>query len=145
MKNILSRKHIKNFAFIDRQNLHLGTREENWSIDFRRFRVYLKDKYKVEEAYYFIGYMEGGLCNQSMYNNIQRAGFILVFKNHASEMVTHKKGNVDSDIIFQVTKDLVDRKEEFDKVILVSGDGDYNKLVDYLITKNKFEKNNFPK
>lgn len=37
------------------------------------------------------------------------------------------------------------RKEDFDKVILVSGDGDYKQLVDFLIEENKFEKLLFPK
>lgn len=35
-------------------------------------------------------------------------------------------------------------KEKFDKVIIVSGDGDYKMLVDFLIEQNKFEKILFP-
>lgn len=54
-------------------------------------------------------------------------------------MLSHKKGNVDTDIVFSVMRKLADR-EKFDKVILVSGDGDYWRMVDYLIKKNKFEK-----
>ena len=46
-----------NYAFIDSQNLNLGIREQGWKIDFKRFRVYLKEKYGVEKAYLFIGYM----------------------------------------------------------------------------------------
>ena len=38
-----------NIALIDGQNLHLGTRENNWSIDQKRFRVYLSEKYKISE------------------------------------------------------------------------------------------------
>jgi uncharacterized LabA/DUF88 family protein len=58
-------------------------------------------------------------------------------------MVGKKKGNVDSDIIFHIMKKLV-RQEKFNKVILVSGDGDYKLLVDFLIEENKFEKILFP-
>jgi uncharacterized LabA/DUF88 family protein len=36
-------------------------------------------------------------------------------------------------------KKLVER-EKFDKIVLVSGDGDYWRMVDYLISKNKFAK-----
>lgn len=54
-----------------------------------------------------------------------------------------KKGNVDSDIVFGVMKKLADN-EPFDKVYIVSGDGDYKKLVDYLIRKQKFGKMLFP-
>ena len=45
---------MKNIAFIDAQNLYLGTQSDAWNIDFQRFRVYLKDKFQVEEAYFFL-------------------------------------------------------------------------------------------
>jgi hypothetical protein len=35
-------------------------------------------------------------------------------------------------------------KEKFDKVVLVSGDGDYKMLIDFLIKENKLEKILFP-
>ncbi len=40
-------------------------------------------------------------------------------------------------------KNLLDNKD-FSKIILVSGDGDYRKLIDFLILKNKFAKILFP-
>ena len=33
-----------NLAFIDGQNLHLGTTENNWKINHLKLRTYLKDK-----------------------------------------------------------------------------------------------------
>ena len=35
-------------------------------------------------------------------------------------------------------------EEKFEKIVLVSGDGDYKKTVDYLIEKGKFAKILFP-
>jgi len=131
---------MKNIAFIDGQNLFLGTAEENWSIDFKRFRVYLRDKFKVEEAYYFFGYLSEE--QQDLYSMLQKAGFIVVFKEHTKSLMGKKKGNVDTDIVFEIMKFLIE--EDFDKILLISGDGDYKKVVDYLITKNKFEKILFP-
>ncbi|MCK5461351.1 NYN domain-containing protein [Candidatus Gracilibacteria bacterium] len=134
---------IKNIAFIDGQNLYMGTlsSEIPWKIDFLRFRVYLREKYKVEKAYYYIGYMKEE--NQSLYEKLQEVGFVLVFRKHNAEMEGQKKGNVDSDIIFNVMKKLY-KKENFDKIILVSGDGDYRMMVDFLIEENRFEKILFP-
>ena len=54
-----------------------------------------------------------------------------------------KKGNVDTDLVFGVMKILLERKD-FTKILLVSGDGDYKKLVDYLVKKNLFKKLLFP-
>lgn len=36
------------------------------------------------------------------------------------------------------------KREHFGNIILVSGDGDYKQLVDFLIEENKFEKVLFP-
>lgn len=130
-----------NIAFIDGQNLHLGTKEEGWKVDVTKFRVYLKEKYKVKEAYYFLGYVSEE--QEELYNKLQKAGFIIIFKEHHFSSVGKKKGNVDSDIIFEMMKNLIDRND-FQKIVLVSGDGDYKKVVDYLIKKDKFEKILFP-
>ena len=58
-------------------------------------------------------------------------------------MLGKKKGNVDSDIIFSIMKRLY-TKEDFDKIVLISGDGDYKMLVDFLIAEERFEKILFP-
>lgn len=132
----------KNYAFIDGQNLYLGTRECGFSIDHKKFRTYLRAKYNVEEAYYFLGFVSDE--QQELYSHLQKAGFILVFREHSSVMAGKKKGNVDTDIVFEVMKNLHENAGEFDNIVLVSGDGDYVKLVDYLIKKNKFSKILFP-
>ena len=54
-------------------------------------------------------------------------------------MIGKKKGNVDTDIVFTVMSKIAD-KEKFNNVVLVSGDGDYCKMVKYLINNNRFEK-----
>ena len=133
-----------NLAFIDGQNLYMGTAKSAahpWRIDLQRFRVYLRQKYNVSDAFYFLGYVQEE--NQDLYEEIQKAGFVLIFRAHNPAMMGKKKGNVDSDIIFHVMKKMY-KRESFDKVILVSGDGDYKILVDFLIEENKFGKILFP-
>jgi uncharacterized LabA/DUF88 family protein len=134
---------MSNMAFIDGQNLHLSTvKSDNpWRIDLVRFGIYLRSKYCVERAYYFIGYRDD--LYKDLYEKVERAGYILVFKEHNPMMFSRKKGNVDSDIIFHSMKKLY-KKENFDKIVLVSGDGDYKPLVDFLIEENKFCKILFP-
>jgi uncharacterized LabA/DUF88 family protein len=134
-----------NIAYIDGQNLHMGTRKSEpfWKVDLTRFRVYLTQKYNVEKAYYYLGFVQEGEGVQDLYEKIQSAGFILVFRQHNSAMLGTKKGNVDSDIIFSVMKRIY-KNEQFDKVILVSGDGDYKMLIDFLIEENRLEKILFP-
>ncbi len=130
-----------NLAFIDGQNLHLGTSSNGWKIDHKKFRTYLRDKYQVVEAYYFLGVVTEE--QQTLYGNLQRAGFIVCFREHSAGLAGKKKGNVDTEIVFDIMKLLIERKD-FNKILLVSGDGDYKKLVDYLVKKNVFKKLLFP-
>lgn len=107
-----------NIAFIDWQNLHLWTTSENWKIDFKKFRIYLKDKFKVNEAYIFLCFVDDE--NQRMYRKIQKAWFMLEFREHNTNMKWVKKWNVDVDIVFEVMYRLLE-ENDFDKIVLVTG------------------------
>lgn len=130
-----------NVAFVDGQNLHLGTKIKGWTVNHARLRTYLLNKYHVTEAYYFLGFVSGD--EQDLYDKLQKAGFILSFREHSAALKGNKKGNVDCDIIFGVMKKLAEN-EPFDKAFIISGDGDYKRLVDYLVKKGKFGKMLFP-
>ena len=134
----------KNIAFIDGQNLYMAISKRKvspWDVDLARFRIYLEQKYHATKAYYFLGFVQAE--NNDLYEEIQKAGFLLLFREHNPAMLGTKKGNVDSDIIFNVMKKLY-KKEDFEKVVLVSGDGDYKRMVDFLIEEKRFEKILFP-
>lgn len=133
----MTEKLLRNQAFVDGQNLYMDVTEKGWKIDLFKFRVYLRDQYGVKDAYYFLGVFDED--NKKLYDFIQRAGFILVFREHKKDMAGRKKGNVDTDIVFTIMAKIAER-EKFDRVILISGDGDYYKMVDYLIKKRRFGK-----
>ncbi|MCL5666162.1 MAG: NYN domain-containing protein [Patescibacteria group bacterium] len=123
----------KNFAFIDSQNLNLAIKTQGWNLDFKRFRIYLKEKYGVSEAYLFIGFMAG---NQQLYTNLQQAGYIVIFKptleiKKGNEVVV--KGNVDAELVLHA----MIQYNNYDKAVIVTGDGDFYCLVDYLNKQNK--------
>ncbi len=121
-----------NFAFIDGQNVYLGIRALGWSIDWRRFRIHLKEHYGVTQAYYFIGYLPE---NAGLYRNLQRYGYIVVHKP-----VTYRdgkpKGNVDAELVLQAMIDF----REYEKAVLVTSDGDFSCLVRYLAEQGKLER-----
>ena len=87
-------KPVKNYAFIDSQNLNLGVRSQGWRVDYKKFRLFLKNKFNVDQAFMFIGMIP---TNQSLYTELQSAGFILVFKPTIQYFENGKKtakGNV---------------------------------------------------
>jgi len=122
----------KNYAFIDSQNVNLGIRAQGWKLDFKRFRIYLRDKYGVEKAYLFIGYVSG---NETLYATLQDAGFTCIFKPTLQYKDGTTKGNCDAELVLWSMIDF----NEYNKAVIVTGDGDFHCLVDYLIKKNKLE------
>lgn len=119
-----------NYAFIDSQNLYCGIKRMGWKLDWSRFRIYLQDKYHIATAYLFIGYIPQ---NASLYAELQRAGFVLVFKPVLYDALGRAKGNVDADLVLQA----ILRYPEYDQAVIVSGDGDYYALVQHLYESNK--------
>lgn len=134
-------KKEENIAFIDAQNLHLWTNSENWKIDFKKFRIYLKDKFNITEAYFFLWFLDE--TQQDLYKKVQKAWFIIEFREHSSHLKWKKKWNVDVDIVFEIMKRIIEEKD-FDKIVLVTWDWDYIKLINYLIWKNLLKKILFP-
>ncbi len=144
------------YAFIDSQNLNLGVQRMGWKLDWRKFRKYLSDKYNVTHAYMFIGYMSE---NEQMYEYMHELGFLVVLKptvdvkvvHHDVKVVHHPnpelsapeqakeakhaedqkpiiKGNVDAELVLYAMKELAN----YDKAVIVSGDGDFFSLIEYL-------------
>ncbi len=130
---------MRNIAYIDNQNLYMATKhaEDPWMIDMQRFRVYLEQKYGVVEAYLFMGSFDESM--KDMYELFQRFGYILVWRSHGLAMKGAKKGNVDTDVVFQMMRDSYER-DDIDRIVLVSGDGDYWRTVDHLCKKEKLER-----
>ena len=122
-----------NYAFIDSQNLNLGVNSQGWKLDFARFRVYLKDKYKVEKAFLFIGYIPK---NDKLYKSLIGAGYILVYKPAVKDSYGKQKGNVDAELVLHTMIEL----NIFDKAVIISGDGDFYCLIEYLESKKKLLK-----
>ncbi len=129
----IGEKKETRYAFIDSQNLNLGVKSQGWKLDFFRFRIYLKDKYHVEKAFLFMGFIHG---NEKLYSFLEKAGYIIIFKP-ILEIRKNKqlniKGNVDAELVLHTMIEY----PNYDKAVIVSGDGDFHCLVEYLEQKNK--------
>lgn len=129
----MKKKLFLNYAFIDSQNVNLGIKDLGWALDWKKFRVYLKEKYGVETAYMFVGYMEE---NQDLYQSLQKSGYILIFKEILINKDGFVKGNCDAELVLQAMIDY----EKYKKAVIVSGDGDFACLVRHLRKKSKLAK-----
>lgn len=127
------RLKANNFAFIDGANLHNGVKELGWNLDYKRFRIWLKDKYSITRAYIFIGLIPK---NKELYTFLQEAGFTLIFKEITCDGEGRAKGNCDADLVLKAVVDYY--KKQFDKAVIVTSDGDYAGLVNFLKNKGVF-------
>ena len=126
------KKKNNNYAFIDGQNLNLGIQSLGWKLDYKKFRIYLKEKYKVSKACLFLGYIP---TNQDLYSSLQKDGYILIFKPTWPNKNGEIKGNVDADLVLQVMLDY----EKYNQAIIVTSDGDFYSLVKHLYKNNKLK------
>jgi uncharacterized LabA/DUF88 family protein len=126
-------RHRNNYAYIDGYNMHLSAINLGWEIDYEKLRKYLADKYRVVTAYYFIGYLAQ---YENLYSSLTRKGYTLIFKEVSRYDDSRVKANVDAELVLQAMLDILD----YDKAVIVTGDGDFACLVKYLLDQVKLER-----
>lgn len=135
---------MKVYAFIDSQNLNLGTSKDirkgrkliykGWKLDFKKFRKYLSDKFRVQKAFLFIGFIKQ---NDNLYRRLKSYGYDLVFKPTVKDSFGKVKGNIDAELVLHAAKIQYDK---YDKAVIVSGDGDFYCLHEFLVKNKKLLK-----
>jgi len=125
-----TRNKSNNYAFIDGENLYKSIRRQGWKLNYYKFRIYLKEKYLVSRAFLFIGYIKE---KKILYKSLEKSGFELVYKPTIKKSNSEMKGNVDAELVLKTMIEL----NNFDKAIIITGDGDFCCLVKHLIEIKK--------
>ncbi len=123
-----------NIAHIDNTNLHKGVEAEGFYIDYKKLRTYLREKQSVQIAYIFIGYVPG---NEERYRKFQELGYTLIFKPTLPDSNGKIKGNCDAELVLQATRDYFET--EYEKAVLITSDGDFGCLIQFLQERNKLQ------
>lgn len=112
--------------YIDGNNLYRSAKELGFEIDYKKFRGWLRQKFNPASVYIFIGLIPERV---KFYEHLQSCGYILIFKQTIS--VGEKiKGNCDAELVLKSVSDFY--TENFDSCILITGDGDFGCLVEFL-------------
>ena len=122
---------MSNIAYIDGANLHKGSLELGWKLDYRRFRVWLTEKYSISTALIFIGKIPE---YEDIYKNLEDAGFSLSFKKVQKGIGGRIKGNCDGELIVAAMSDFYEK--HLSRSILVTSDGDFACLAGFLHSRN---------
>ena len=136
------RNREKNYVFIDSQNLNLAIRDCGWKLDFQKLFIYLKHKYRVSKVYLFIGYLKK---NKALYDKLKEIGYTIIFKptleyNNCNKEKIKIKGNVDAELVLHCMLEY----QNFDRAIIISGDGDFYCLIEQLQKDQKLLKVGIP-
>ena len=124
----------KNFAYIDGANLHKGIAELGWQLDYKKFRVWLREKYSVDKAYIFLGFIA---INTNLYRDLQNWGYTVIFKPTIPNGYGELKGNCDAEMVLQAVSDMYE--QNYDHAMLITGDGDFACLVRFLNERKKLK------
>jgi uncharacterized LabA/DUF88 family protein len=112
--------------YIDGNNLYRAAKKLGFSIDYKKFRGWLNQKYSPVNVYLFIGLLPTQI---TFYEYLRECGFILIFKQTISVNGV-VKGNCDAELVLKTVSDFYTKA--FTSCILVTGDGDFGCLVEFL-------------
>jgi len=127
-QKINSNKDNNNYVYIDAQNLYIQIQNLGWKIDYKKFYVYLTEKYQAKKIYYFIGFLSE---NEKLYEFLKNIWYIIIHRE-----VVAGKWNVDAEMIFQIMKDI----SVFDSATLITSDWDFSVVIQELLSRNKLQK-----
>lgn len=127
----------KIYAFIDSQNLNLSVLDQGWKLDFTKLYQFLINEYKVEKIYLFLGRLKE---KQALYDYLGEIGYNIIFKPVLKGKNGLIKGNVDAELVLHT----MIKYNYFNAAIIISGDGDFYCLIEYLKEKQKLFKIGIP-
>ena len=143
--------------FIDASNYHYSLKKAGWQINYRKFVDYFKNMYNVIKIYYYEGipsekqyrdknpgstrkdFLDYKKRKIKYFKTLKEFGITVRTKTinriyDNTEGIYKYKCNFDVELTIDALNDI----ENFDEIILCSGDGDFTKLIKYL--KGKFKK-----
>ena len=126
----------KNFAFIDATNIIYGASDSGWRMDFKKLYRYLKDRFNVSRILYFAGRDKDNLKQLKFYKKLESFGYELYLVPVKVFRDGRKKADVDSRMTFEMML----HKDQYRKTIVMTGDGDFFWILEYLIKIGKIVK-----
>jgi len=117
--------------FVDIQNVYYGAMDNfKGKIDFRKLTesIVKGRKLVVSNAYL----VKGDNDNSNFVTFMKQLGYSIISKDLKKRSDGSAKGNLDIEMVI----DIITEKDRLDTVVLVSGDGDFVALVEYLKSQN---------
>lgn len=138
-------------VFIDGENFLYGIKSikehyTDFNFDFKKYITFITKKKKLIDIYYFIAPLKQNITpvlykkQQKLLSRLRKEGIIVILckrtkRDNGDGTQCHRIKEDDIRLALQMQKDAYDNK--FDVALLVSGDGDFVPLPEYLNEKGK--------
>jgi uncharacterized LabA/DUF88 family protein len=115
-------------VFVDVQNIYYTCRQSyGKNFDYNMFWAKVSERFDIECAFAYAIYR--GDDKQSQFQNILRA---IGFEVKLKQFIQRKDGSAKGDWDVGITIDMLEHGQHLDRVILLSGDGDFALLLGHL-------------
>ena len=136
MQEIINKSKIK--VYIDGANIFYAQKKMGWSLDWKKIKKYLSEKYEVIEFKYYQGLKKGDNSVVSYLKYLDHLGFVTMTKpvkiikinnNHPMSKLHNYKEIYKCNFDVEITADMIFDRQNVDECILFSGDSDFDYVV----------------
>ena len=127
------------WVFIDAANIIYSQKTLGWKVDYEKLIKYFKDNCNLGKIIYYTAYDPDNQKQKRFLDKLEIIGIKvrkkplkLISETNADEEYI-KKGNLD----VELTIDVIEDKDKYNTIILMSGDSDFAELIKHLRKYNK--------
>lgn len=127
-------------VFIDASNVYFSQKKLKWRVDFRKLLDYLLSEVDLRAVYYYTARDLSFVKQTKFLNWLEMIGYVVrskkvkFIKDNQGQKEGFHKGNLD----VELTIDVLETKDDYDTLLLVSGDSDFEPLLQLM--KSKYRK-----
>lgn len=123
---------MKFAVFIDGANLYAASRALEFDIDYKKFLDWLGSRGQLVRVYYYTALLDAAEHNPIMklVDWLDYNGFMVVTKEAKQYTDAAGRPKVKGNMDIEIAVDMLELAPYLDEVLLVSGDGDFRRLVE---------------
>lgn len=125
------------YVFVDAANILYSQQTLHWRVDYKKLKEYFEHECDLKAIYFYTGRVGENHKQNSFLKKLENFGYIVKTKEvkriKVSKSAYEWKGNLD----VELTIDVLGNINNFDALILMSGDSDFAPLLDAVKAQHK--------
>jgi uncharacterized LabA/DUF88 family protein len=127
----------RTYVFIDAANILYSQQTLRWKVDYEKLKNYFKGECDLKGIYFYTGRVGDNEKQNSFIRRLEYLGYVVKAKEvkriRLEDNTFEWKGNLD----VELTIDVLGNSNNFDTLILMSGDSDFAALLDTVKAQKK--------